>query len=62
MQVIAIYVFKDSRSADNALEQLWRCLDRGMERSGGYEIWLTSNCINPYLAGKICESLGGIVK
>lgn len=62
MQIIAIYVFRDIASADHALEQLWRNLDRGVERSAGCEIWINSNCVNPRLAGQICESLGGVGK
>ncbi len=62
MQIIAIYVFRNSQVADHALEQLWRYFDRGMERSGGNELWLNSSCANPHLASQICESLGGIVK
>lgn len=61
-QVIAIYVFRDEETASHALEQLWRQLDRGIERSAGHEVWINSSCLNPRLAGQICESLGGVGK
>lgn len=60
--VIAIYVFRDADTTGNALEHLWRHLDRGIERSAGNEIWINSSCMNPRLAGQICESLGGVGK
>lgn len=62
MNIIAIYVFRNSRSADHALENLWRNLSGGFERSAGGEIWISVNCANPRLAGQICESLGGVGK
>lgn len=62
MQIIAIYIFRNAQAADNALEQLWRNFNGGFERSAGGELWINSNISNPYLAGQICESLGGIAK
>lgn len=62
MTIIAIYVFRDPQSADNALEQLWRNLSGGFERSAGSAVWISTDCLNPRLAGQICESLGGVGK
>ncbi len=61
-QIIAIYVFRDADCTENALEQLWRSLDRGFEKSSGNEVWINAGCLNPRLAGQICESLGGVGK
>ncbi len=61
MQIIAIYVFRDGEAADHAIEQLWRNLNGGFEKSAG-EIWINSSISNPHLAGQICASLGGIAK
>jgi len=62
MTIISVYKFKNPQAADDALEALWRRLCGGFERSGGAEIWITSFCDDVYLAGQICQSLGGQAK
>lgn len=62
MQIVSIYKFKNPESANDALEALWRRLCGGFERSAGSEIWITSFCDDVYLAGQICQSLGGVAK
>lgn len=62
MNIVSVYKFKNPESADHALEALWRKFSGGFERSAGAEIWITSFCDDAYLAGQICESLGGVAK
>lgn len=62
MGVLAVYVFRDANTADGALDQLWRRLSGGFERSAGGEIWISSNCSDPNLAAHICMSCGGVLK
>ena len=62
MTIISVYKFKNPQAADDALEALWRRLCGGFERSAGGEIWITSFCDDAYLAGQICQSLGGAAK
>lgn len=62
MKILAIYVFCDAKTADHALDQLWRNVSQGIERSGGCELWISSDCNDPNLAGRICISLGGVPK
>lgn len=61
-QILAVYVFKSADLADHALDQLWRTFSGGFERSSGYEVWISSSCSDAYLAGQICQSLGGVAK